>query len=74
MYFITLIEGLKIPSMNSTFVDSTKIAVYHNKGIHQHRRFADCATRGKNSVDWFYGFKMHFIWDFYINHGFVWWC
>lgn len=63
MYFVTLIESLKVPSKEIAFVDSTKLAVCHNKRIHQHRLFADSASRGKSSVDWFYGFKLHLICD-----------
>jgi hypothetical protein len=39
------------------FVDSTPIRVCHNKRIPRHRTFEGIAQRGKNSVDWFYGFK-----------------
>jgi len=42
-----------------SFVDSTKLAVCQNLRIPRHRQFADCAGRGKTSVGWFYGFKLH---------------
>lgn len=42
-----------------SFVDSTKLAVCENLPIPQHRQFADLAKRGKTSVDWFFGFKLH---------------
>ena len=41
------------------FVDSTKLAVCENLRISRHRQFADFAGRGKTSVGWFYGFKLH---------------
>ena len=44
-----------------SFVDSTPIRVCHNRRIHQHKVFAELAARGKNSVDWFYGFKLHLV-------------
>lgn len=43
------------------FVDSTKLPVCHNKRIASHRVFKDIAQRGKTSVGWFYGLKLHLI-------------
>lgn len=42
-----------------SFVDSTALAVCENLRIPQHRQFVDLAQRGKTSVGWFYGFKLH---------------
>jgi transposase len=42
-----------------SFVDSTALAVCENLRIAQHQQFADIARRGKTSVGWFYGFKLH---------------
>src|SRR5215208_770282 len=44
-----------------SFVDSTSLKVCHNRRIHSHKVFAGCARRGKTSVDWFFGFKLHFV-------------
>ena len=44
-----------------SFVDSMPIAVCHNRRIHSHQVFDETAERGKNSVGWFYGFKLHLI-------------
>ncbi len=44
-----------------SLVDSTPLAVCHNRRIKQHRVFAGLAERGKNSVGWFSGFKLHLI-------------
>jgi hypothetical protein len=44
-----------------SFVDSTSLKVCHNRPIHSHKVFAGCAKRGKTSVDWFYGFKLHLV-------------
>ena len=35
--------------------------VCHNKRIGRHRVFADVAARGKSSMGWFYGFKLHLL-------------
>jgi DDE family transposase len=44
-----------------SFVDSTSLAACHNARIAQHRVFAVDARRGKTSVGWFYGFKLHLV-------------
>ena len=44
-----------------TFVDSTKIAVCHNKRIKRNRVFKDMAATGKTTVGWFHGFKLHLV-------------
>jgi len=33
----------------------------HNRRIRSHKVFSHLAERGKSSVDWFYGFKLHLI-------------
>jgi Transposase DDE domain len=44
-----------------SFIDSTALSVCHNRRIAQHQTFAQEAARGKTSVDWFFGFKLHFL-------------
>ena len=44
-----------------SFVDSTSLKVCHNRRIHSHKVFRGCARRGRTSVDWFYGFKLHLV-------------
>ena len=46
------------------FADSTKLAVCHNRRISRHTVFDGLAARGKTSMGWFYGLKLHFV----INH------
>jgi hypothetical protein len=46
-----------------SFVDSTRLAVCHNRRIRQHRVFQGLAERGKTSVDWFFGFKLHLVFN-----------
>ncbi|WP_071880716.1 IS982 family transposase [[Leptolyngbya] sp. PCC 7376] len=44
-----------------SFIDATSIKVCHNRRISQHRVFEGHAARGKTSVGWFFGFKLHLI-------------
>lgn len=44
-----------------SFIDSTKLAVCENLRIPQHRQFTGLAARGKTTLGWFYGFKLHLI-------------
>ena len=44
-----------------SFVDSTPLKVCHNKRIGSNKVFADIAQRGKTSMGWFFGFKLHII-------------
>jgi hypothetical protein len=44
-----------------TFIDSTKISVCHNKRIYRNKVFQDLAKRGKSTMGWFFGFKLHLI-------------
>jgi transposase len=44
-----------------SFIDSPSRAVCHPARIQQHRVFRGDARRGKTSVGWFYGFKLHLI-------------
>jgi DDE family transposase len=44
-----------------SFIDSTPLVVCHNRRIAHHRVFSGVAQRGKSSVDWFFGFKLHWV-------------
>lgn len=44
-----------------SFIDSTALAVCRTARIAQHRVFRVDAHRGKTSVGWFYGFKLHLV-------------
>lgn len=70
--FIELMPSLLVPLVaylhtqmgrctGINFIDSTKLAVCQNTRIHQHRVFDGIAARGKTSVGWFYGFKLHLV-------------
>ncbi|ENM5769360.1 IS982 family transposase [Vibrio mimicus] len=42
-------------------IDSTSIKVCHNLRIPRHKVFQGTAARGKSTMGWFYGFKLHII-------------
>jgi hypothetical protein len=43
------------------FIDSTPLAVCHPARAHAHKVFKGQAQWGKNSVGWYFGFKLHLI-------------
>ena len=47
-----------------SFIDATPIVVCHNKRISSHKVFDGIAKRGKSSMGWFFGFKLHIV----VNH------
>ena len=47
-----------------SIIDSTSLEVCNSKRIYRHKTFKNIAERGKTSVKWFFGFKVHMI----INH------
>lgn len=63
-YILPLALFIRLNSMGNctgtSFIDSFAMKVSHNKRIHSHKVFKGHAARGKTSVDWFYGFKIHF--------------
>ena len=44
-----------------SFIDSTSIPVCHNKRINRNKVFKDYVTRGKSTMGWYFGFKLHLI-------------
>ena len=70
--FIELVSGAFVPlcaylqhrygpATGISFVDSTPLKVCDNRRVHQHQVFKDLAQRGKTSMGWFYGFKLHLV-------------
>jgi DDE family transposase len=45
------------------YLDSTALAVCHNRRIGRHKTFAGLAARGKISMGWFFGFKLHLVFN-----------
>lgn len=70
--FVELIPGTVLPMSvymylrrgrvsGIAFVDSTPLAVCHNKRIRRHKTFEGLARRGKSTMGYFYGFKLHLV-------------
>ena len=68
--FIALVPSMVVPRLpylqsrygactGISFIDSTSLQVCDPKRISQHRVFATDARRGKTSMGWFFGFKLH---------------
>ena len=47
-----------------SFIDSFKLSVCHIRRVYSHKTLEKIASRGKTSVGWFYGMKVHLV----INH------
>src|SRR5215470_9581299 len=45
------------------YIDSTALAVCHNRRIQRHQTFAGLAARGKTTMGWFFGFKLHLVFN-----------
>ena len=46
-----------------SFIDSTPIVVCHNLRIKQHKVFAGLVQRFKSSTGWYFGFKLHLVFN-----------
>lgn len=46
-----------------SFIDSTPLRVCHNRRIHSNKVFKGIAERGQCSIGWFFGFKLHLIFN-----------
>src|SRR3954453_23218131 len=45
------------------YIDSTPLPVCHPRRINRYKVFAGLAERGKTSVGWFFGFKLHLVFN-----------
>jgi len=62
MYLYLNIKILKKDS-KFNFIDSFCLKVSHEKRRSSHKVFKNMASKGKTSVEWIYGFKLHLITD-----------
>lgn len=66
-YVIFLLQWIchchKSPNGGLYFMDSTSLKVCENKRIFDHKVCEDIAQRGKSSMGWFFGFKLHVVCD-----------
>lgn len=58
---VSLLVSLLGSPTTANYIDSTKIVVCHNRRIRRHKVFRGMAARGKSSMGWFYGFKLHLV-------------
>jgi Transposase DDE domain len=72
--FVALQQGVLIPLLcflcshlgqrtGIYYIDSTALAVCHNRRIGRHKTFAGLAARGKTSMGWCFGFKLHLVFN-----------
>ena len=45
------------------YIDSTALPLCDNHRIYRHKTFAGLAARGKTSMGWFFGFKLHLVFN-----------
>ena len=62
---VPLLLFLKLALMGEctgiTFIDSTRIPVCENKREYSNRVFKGYAHKGKSTMGWYYGFKLHLL-------------
>jgi hypothetical protein len=61
MPLTVFLRGLKGEETGVYYVDSTSIEVCNIKREKRHKVFKVLANKGKNSMGWFFGFKLHLI-------------
>ena len=59
--FFAYLSTMKGRVTGISFIDSTSLTVCNNKRINRNKVFEGLASRGKTSMGWFYGFKLHLI-------------
>jgi len=59
--FVWLCFDHLAPPTEANYIDSKPLKVCHIKREKQHRVFKNLARKGKSSMGWFFGFKLHLI-------------
>ena len=62
---VCLLKTLEGKVTEYLFIDATPMAVCHNLREKRHKVFKGLAKKGKTSTGWFFGFKLHFIFNTY---------
>ena len=60
---ICMLKSLEGDVTEYLFIDATPMAVCHNLRINRHRTFKGLAARGRTSTGWFFGFKLHMLFN-----------
>ena len=60
---ICLLKSLLSPSTEYLFIDSTPMSVCHIRREKRHQVFKGYALKGKTSTGWFFGMKLHMIFN-----------
>lgn len=63
MPFYVFISALTGEKTGRYFIDASKLPVCHNLRIYRNKVFKGVAKRGKTSTGWFFGFKLHLIFN-----------
>ncbi|MFD0705718.1 hypothetical protein C6H64_21925 [Photorhabdus luminescens] len=58
---VQLFTHLKSKQIGLTFIDPLHLRACHNLRIPRHKVFDDIAKRGKTTIGWLYGVKLHLI-------------
>ena len=63
---VCLLKTLEGTVTEYLFIDATPMAVCHNLRERRHKVYKGLAKKGRTSTGWFFGFKLHFIFN---THG-----
>jgi len=60
---VCLLKTLEGTVTEYLFIDATSMAVCHNLREKRHKVFKGLAKKGRTSTGWFFGFKLHFVFN-----------